>query len=172
MLAAQVSDEANCAFNESFRLSLEGSLSREALQKAWQALFARHDALRMSLVPAGDKMRVHPQAEISIQDVDLSSRPAAEQQSLLNAMIASEGSEPFELVRGPLLRCKLVKLAADKHLLLVTGHHLVCDGWTVNVIVDELGELYSSMVQGSVRTTVACKIFHAICRGNSSAGVA
>ena len=49
MLAAQVSDEANCAYNESFRLNLDGMLDRDALQKAWQTLIARHDALRMSL---------------------------------------------------------------------------------------------------------------------------
>jgi amino acid adenylation domain-containing protein len=119
------------------------------LQQAWQALIARHDALRMSLVPAGDRMRVHPHREIPIQEVDLSSHPAAEQRSLLDAMIAVEGREPFELVQGPLLRCRLVKLATDKHLLLITGHHLVCDGWTVNVIVDEMGELYTAAVQKS-----------------------
>ena len=62
-------------------------------------------------------------------------------------MITAEGRQPFDLVRGPLLRAQLVKLAAEKHLLLVTGHHLICDGWTVNVIVDELGELYSAAIQ-------------------------
>ncbi len=62
-------------------------------------------------------------------------------------MIVAEGTKPFELVEGPLLRCHLVQLGTENHLLLVTGHHLVCDGWTVNVIVDELGELYSAAVQ-------------------------
>ncbi|MES2221037.1 MAG: aminotransferase class III-fold pyridoxal phosphate-dependent enzyme, partial [Acidobacteriota bacterium] len=130
MLAAQVSDEANCAFNGSFRLRLEGKLDREALQHAWQDLIARHEALRMSLVPAGDRMRVHPQRKILIQEVDLSSRSAAEQKSLLDALIVGEGTKPFELVEGPLVRCQLVKLSTEQHLLLVTGHHLVCDGWT------------------------------------------
>ena len=147
MLAAQISDEANCAFNESFRLSLDGTLDQDALKRAWQALVDRHDALRMSLVPAGDKMRVHAHRAIPIQEVDLSSHPANAQQRLLDSMIAVEGRKPFELVQGPLLRAVLVKLAADRHLLLVTGHHLICDGWTVNTIVDELGELYSAAVQ-------------------------
>ena len=147
MLAAQMSDEASCAYNESFRVILNGIVDPAALQQAWQTLIARHDALRMSLVPAKDKMCVHPQREIPIQEVDLSSHPAADQKNLLDAMIAAEGREAFDLVRGPLVRCRLVKLATDKHLLVVTGHHLVCDGWTVNVIVDELGELYSAAVQ-------------------------
>ena len=153
MLAAQVSDEATCAYNESFRLNLDGMLDRDALQKAWKTLIARHDALRMSLVPARDKMRVHPDREIPIQEVDLSGKSAVEQQNLLDTMIAAEGREAFELVEGPLVRAKCVKLANDKHLLLITGHHLVCDGWTVNVIVDELGELYSAAVRKSSAQT-------------------
>ena len=159
MLAAQVSDEANCAYNESFRLSLDGMLDRDGLQRGWQALIARHDALRMSLVPARDKMRVHPHLEIPMRDVDLSSHSAAEKRNLLDGMIAAEGRQPFELVQGPLLRCQLVKLATDKHLLLITGHHLVCDGWTVNVIVDELGELYSAAVKKSSAQLSPAKSF-------------
>jgi hypothetical protein len=159
MLAAQVSDEANCAFNESFRLSLDGVLDGEALQRAWHALTERHDALRMSLVPAGDKMRVHPHREIAIDDVDLSSHPVSVQASLLDALITAEGKKPFELVQGPLIRAQLVKLAKDKHLLLVTGHHLICDGWTVNVIVDELAELYSAGVQKSTVQLSPAKSF-------------
>ncbi|HTU50732.1 MAG TPA: amino acid adenylation domain-containing protein [Acidobacteriaceae bacterium] len=159
MLAAQVSDEANCAYNESFRLTLDGVLDQNALQQAWQALIARHDALRMSLVPARDKMRVHPHFEIPIQEVDLSGHSAAEQRSLLDALIAAEGREPFELVQGPLLRAQCVKLAADKHLLVITGHHLICDGWTVNVIVDELGELYSAAMQTRSAQLLPAKSF-------------
>jgi amino acid adenylation domain-containing protein len=159
MLAAQVSDEANCAFNESFRLSLDGSLDRDALKHAWRALIERHDALRMSLVSAGDKMRVHPHRDILMHEVDLSSHPASTQRSLLDSAMTAEGKQPFELVQGPLLRAQLVKLAADKHLLLITGHHLVCDGWTVNVIVDELGELYSAAVRKSSAQLSPAKSF-------------
>ncbi|HZC43059.1 MAG TPA: condensation domain-containing protein, partial [Acidobacteriaceae bacterium] len=151
--------EANCAFNESFRLSLNGNLDREALRGAWQALVARHDALRMSLVPAGDKMRVHPHREIPIQEVDLSRHSAAEQRRLLDTMFLAEGRQPFDLVQGPLVRAHCVKLATDKHLLLITGHHLVCDGWTVNVIVDELGALYSAVVQKSSAQLPPAKSF-------------
>jgi amino acid adenylation domain-containing protein len=147
ILAAQMSDEASCAYNESFRVILDGVLEPAALHQAWQALIARHDALRMSLMPAKDKMQVHPDRQILMQELDLSSHAAADQKKLLDAMIAAEGREAFDLVQGPLVRCSVVKFATDKHLLVVTGHHLVCDGWTVNVIVDELGELYSAAVQ-------------------------
>lgn len=147
MLAAQVSDEANCAFNESFRLNLEGALNLDALQRTWKSLIDRHDALRMSLVPAGDKMRVHQARTIRLQEVDLTGYSSSAQRGLLDTLITAEGKQPFDLVEGPLLRAQLVKLAAEKHLLVITGHHLICDGWTVNVIVDELGELYSAAIQ-------------------------
>ena len=149
MLAAQVSDEANCAFNESFRLSLEGTLDEEALRMAWRSLLERHDALRMSLVPAGDRMRIHRGRPIAMQDVDLSDHSASAQQDLLDTMIIAEGEQPFELVQGPLVRAQLAKLASEKHVLLVTAHHLICDGWTVNVLVDELGKMYSAALRRS-----------------------
>lgn len=159
MLAAQVSDEANCAFNESFRLSLDGALHLDALQRAWKSLIDRHDALRMSLVPAGDKMRVHRDPAIGLQEVDLTGHSSSAQPSLLDTLIAAEGRQPFDLVQGPLLRAQVVKLAAEKHVLIITGHHLICDGWTVNVIVDELGELYSAAVQNGAAQLAPAKAF-------------
>ena len=70
-------------------------------------------------------------------------------------MIVAEGQSRLSWSQGPLLRASWCKLAAENHVLLVTGHHLVCDGWTVNVIVDELGELYSAAVQKTRRQ--ACR---------------
>ena len=144
MLAAQVSDEANCAFNESFRLGLEGPLEIDVLKVAWKSLLGRHDALRMSLVPAGDKLRIHPERTISIEEVDLVGRPSDAQQERLQSIVAAEGRRTFDLIQGPLLRAQLIKLVPEQHLLLVTAHHLICDGWTVNVLVEELGQLYSA----------------------------
>ncbi len=62
-------------------------------------------------------------------------------------MIADEGAQPFDLAHGPLLRAQLVTLAPERHLLLITAHHLICDGWAVNIIIDELGKLYSAMLR-------------------------
>lgn len=149
LLAAQVSDEAACAFNESFRLRLDGSLDMDVLKRSWQSVLDRHDALRMSLVPARDKMRVHPGQTISIEDVDLTGTSSHAQRKSIENMIAAEGIQPFDLVQGPLVRAHLLKLAPENHLLLVTAHHLVCDGWTVNLLVDELGKTYSALLHNS-----------------------
>lgn len=144
LLAAQVSDEANCAFNESFQLRLQGPLDVDAVKLAWQSLLDRHDALRMSLIPAGDRMRVDRERSISIEQVDLARLGFEAQQEAVQALIAAEGTQPFDLVHGPLLRAKLVQLSPQKNLLVVTAHHLICDGWSVNVIVEELSRMYSA----------------------------
>jgi amino acid adenylation domain-containing protein len=149
MLAAQVSDQANCAFNESFRVELEGGLDAKALATAWTSLLDRHDALRMSPVPAGDRMRVDRDRKIGIDTVELSGRSESAQQQSLNELIANEGNRPFDLAIGPLVRARLVTLAAERQVLLVTAHHLICDGWSVNVLIDELGQLYSATLRGT-----------------------
>ncbi len=149
LLAAQVSDEANCAFNESFQISLHGRLDLEALESAWKNLIARHDALRTTLTPPHDRMIVGHNRNISIERIDVSGHAAEAQTELLEKLIAGEGTQHFDLVRGPLLRAKLVTLASDRHRLLITVHHLICDGWSVNVIVEELRQLYSASLQGA-----------------------
>jgi amino acid adenylation domain-containing protein len=148
MLAAQVSDQANCAFNESFRLDFESPLNEAALDAAWQSLLHRHDALRMSPVPAGDRMRIERDRRIAIERIDLSRNAPDGQRQALDVLIAGEGTQPFDLARGPLLRARLVKLALNRHVLLVTAHHLICDGWSVNVLVEELGAMYSTSLAG------------------------
>ena len=113
LLAAQVSDEANCAFNESFRLVLQGPLDTSALESAWRALLDRHEALRMSLVPSGDRMQIDRQRNIPIDRVNLAEHAPKTQQEWLDRLIAEEGAQPFDLVHGPLLRAQLVTLAPD-----------------------------------------------------------
>ncbi len=149
ILAAQISDEANCAFNESFGLTLQGPLNFGALQSAWNALVARHDALRMRLTSTGDRMRVDTDCQIPIERISLSGAAGGRQDESLRELAAAEGARPFDLAGEPLVRLKLLMLAPERHLLLVTAHHLICDGWSVNIIVDEMGTLYSAALSGS-----------------------
>jgi amino acid adenylation domain-containing protein len=148
LLAAQISDEANRAFNESFRVEFQGTLKLEALESAWQALLRRHDALRMSLNTAGDGMRMDSERPHPIEKVNLTAQSVEKQKELLETLIAAEGTRAFDLAQGPFVRAQLIELAADRNVLIVTAHHLICDGWSVNVLVDELGQLYSASLAG------------------------
>jgi hypothetical protein len=62
--------------------------------------------------------------------------------------VAEEATAPFDLERGPLIRGRLVRLAEDDHVLLLTMHHIVSDGWSMGVLVDELGRLYAAFRAG------------------------
>ncbi|HWZ12245.1 MAG TPA: amino acid adenylation domain-containing protein [Acidobacteriaceae bacterium] len=147
MLAAQAGDEASCAFNECFSLHLQGALRLDALEKSFAAVIATHDALRMTLNADGDRMLIHQQMPMALEQIDLSGHPAQQQEVERKNLITAEGTRPFDLKVGPLIRVSLMKFAEDRHELIITAHHMVCDGWSVNLIVDELGRRYSSLVE-------------------------
>ena len=148
MLAAQAGDEASCAFNECFSIHLRGKLNVDALQQSLQAIVKNHDALRMSIHDDGDRLRIRPDVELALHHTDLSALPASEQEGERKSLITGEGKLAFDLHAGPLIRATLIKFAEDRHELVLTAHHIVCDGWSVNLIVEELGRRYSSIVDG------------------------
>jgi amino acid adenylation domain-containing protein len=146
-LAAQLSDEASCAFNESVTLKMTGTLDEAAFTSTWQQIVARHDALRASFSPTGELMRIAPEATFAYAVSDLSARPA-ETQAVLETLVDRDARTPFDLVNGPVARGHLVRLAPDSHAFIFTSHHIVCDGWSVNVILDEFAQLYAAACKG------------------------
>jgi len=144
-LAAQMSDEASCAFNESVSLRMKGTLNEPALRAAVTLLFNRHDALRASFSPTGEEMRINAARDIELPVHDLSG-PAAEER--LADLLAQDARTAFDLVDTPAARVQLVRMAPDEHVLVFTAHHIVCDGWSINVIVDELAQTYPLLCRG------------------------
>lgn len=151
-LAAQAGDAASCAFNESFRVEFTGQLQREALTSALGQLVERHDALRLTVLASGAGMLLHPSLQVPVAGLDWSAQTGQEQEGSLRALLLQEAEVPFDLTQGPLLRATLVQLAAEKHILVVTAHHIVCDGWSINVLLSELAELYNARVQDRAST--------------------
>jgi amino acid adenylation domain-containing protein len=133
-LSAQLGEEESCSYNEGFTVRLRGTLNEAALREALQTLVDRHEALRATLTEGGDALRIHPRVELAL--------PVVEDQDL-DRLKAEDAATPFDLVHGPLVRAKLVRVAADDHVLFVTAHHIICDGWSVNVLLDELSKLYA-----------------------------
>jgi len=148
-LAAQLSDDASCAYNESLTLHLRGSLNEPALRASIQELVDRHDALRTTFTPTGDRQRFAAQQLVEMPLLDLSGLAPAERDVRLAALKAAEAKTPFDLINGPVVRLQLVRLAPDYHAILFTAHHIVCDGWSTNVLLDELSQLYSAKCQGT-----------------------
>jgi amino acid adenylation domain-containing protein len=145
--AAALGDEANCAFNESVTLRLKGDVQEKELQGALEAAFARHDALRTTISEDGESLVIAPTFGGVIDYVDLTSSsetPTVEsREKTLQAAIDREGKTPFSLTQGPLVRATIFRMAADEVVLLLTGHHIILDGWSVNQLFEEISKFYS-----------------------------
>ncbi len=145
-LAAQLGEEASCSFNESFTLTLDGFLDQAAFLQALKSVIDRHDALHIRFDRNGERFSFIPDFDLGVDIVDLSREGDGEEE--LRAIIDDEAHMPFDLVKGPLARAKLVKLGTDRHAFVFTAHHIVCDGWSMNVLVEELSAAYSALVRG------------------------
>ncbi|HET9620023.1 MAG TPA: amino acid adenylation domain-containing protein, partial [Kofleriaceae bacterium] len=141
-LADRLGPEASLAYNESVSLHLRGELDVPALRAAVRELPLRHDALRATFGADGLTIRAGAAPELEVPLRDLEGLAAAERDLELRAITARHVNEPFDLERGPLVRAELVRLDADHHVLVFTGHHIVLDGWSYWVIVKDLAALY------------------------------
>ncbi|WP_210015437.1 non-ribosomal peptide synthetase [Pseudomonas palmensis] len=132
------------AYNVPTALRLKGALDVEALRRSFEALVARHETLRTTFSHAdGQALQViHAAAPFALH-VDAVQVPAgADRQALIRQWVETETRRPFDLESGPLLRVKLLKLGDDDHVLVLTLHHIVSDGWSMPVMVEELIRFY------------------------------
>jgi len=144
-------DPDSSAYHISGALWLRGALDGEALRASFDALVARHEALR-TLFRSGDDGQVEqvilPEARAHIEQVDLRQEDTDARDRRLRAEIRRLQQTPFDLETGPLLRLGLIRESADAHLLVVVMHHSISDGWSIPVIVNEFSEEYGARVQG------------------------
>lgn len=141
-LADQLGKEGSLAFNLSVSLRLRGPLDVQSLHAALQELVDRHDALRASIGPDGETFCVLERCTLSIETRDLGGMDAAARDHAIDERLRLAVETPFDLALGPLLRAELLRICDDDHLLLLTAHHIACDGWSWWMIVRELGALY------------------------------
>src|SRR6185295_13690793 len=130
-------------------LRLQGPLDTAALRRSLRALVDRHEVLRSRFVTIDGEPRVEliaAEQALVLHEHDFGSEPDAP--AALQALVALEGSEPFDLSVGPLLRVRLVRLSAQDHALLLTQHHIVSDGWSMGVLLRDLGALYGAFASG------------------------
>ncbi len=135
----------NAAYHMPLNLRLRGRLEVPALERAFNQLVNRHEALRTTFVTVeGEgRQRIAAPTAITLPVVDLfGDRTRVE--ARLAQLIDEEGAKPFELGEGPLMRVSLVRLAEDDHVLLLTQHHIISDGWSVGVLTRELGQFYQT----------------------------
>ncbi len=148
-LSDQLGEEASCSYNESFTLHMRGKVNESALKEAFQFVVMRHDALRASFSAEGDFQRFVPTFKLEIPTVDLTHLSPVERHAQLKQIITDDAHTPFKLSDGPLVRAQWVKMESDYDLLIFTSHHIVCDGWSTNVLLDEVSKVYNALNCGT-----------------------
>ncbi|MCV0048839.1 non-ribosomal peptide synthase/polyketide synthase [Pseudomonas aeruginosa] len=139
------------AYNLPSAVRLNGPLDRQALERAFASLVQRHEALR-TVFPRGadDSLAQAPlQRPLEVAFEDCSGLPEAEQEARLREEAQRESLQPFDLCEGPLLRVRLIRLGEERHVLLLTLHHIVSDGWSMNVLIEEFSRFYSAYATGA-----------------------
>lgn len=156
-VASQMSTEASCAYIESVSLELEGPLDRGLMERTIQQLVERHEGLRSVISADGMRVIVQEAMDVPFTFVDLSASDDATRQRELQALADRDMSMPFDLLTGPLFRVHLIKTGADKHLLRLSGHHVIVDGWSLGIIMADVSRLYSALAEG--RAPVLPEVF-------------
>jgi len=135
---------ASCAFNECFSLILTGPLNLQAMQNALQDVVNMHQALRMTFSADGTSLCIYKTAKLAFDYQDISPRSPEQQGAFTRAYYKKDVLTPFDLVKGPLFKVSLFKLNSNEHHLTFVVHHIVCDGWSIGIMMQDLSKLYSA----------------------------
>ena len=140
----------SAAYNIPAAVRLKGSLDLSALNRTFSAIIGRHESLRTTFASLSGRPRqvIHPPTDVVIPIFELSDMPALEREAEVRRVTAEEGQEAFDLESGPLLRLKILRESETEHVLLVTMHHIVSDGWSLGVFVKEVATLYEAYSSG------------------------
>ena len=137
---------ADCTYNIPSALRLKGRLDVPALELALNEIIRRHESLRTTfdVVNGNVSQKIALPSRRSLQIEDLSGIPACERDEKARHRVYEEARRPFDLSQGPLLRVNLLRLSSDEHIALVTMHHIISDGWSVDIFERELTTLYEA----------------------------
>ena len=137
-------------YNIPSALRLAGALTVSVLEQSLQEIVNRHEVLRttFSMVDGEAVQIIAPSLKLTLPVVDLSETAEAEREHEAQRLAKEEGRRPFDLSRGPLFRIRLLQLRKEDHVLLMTLHHSVSDGWSMGVLYRELSVLYEAFSKG------------------------
>ncbi|WNG44099.1 amino acid adenylation domain-containing protein [Archangium minus] len=138
-------------YNMAAPLRLRGPLDVEAFRRACTEVVRRHESLRTTFQKIEDQpfQVIAAPAPHPVPLVSLEAHPPAELETIISRMVREEASQPFNLARAPLVRTTLLRLAPDDHVLLLTVHHIISDGWSETVLVREMAAIYTAAVAGT-----------------------
>jgi len=143
-------EPGSAAYNIPLALRLTGRIDVPALQRAFDEVVRRHEAIRTTFpsVEGLPLQRIAPPFSLELGRMDLRAVAVAAREAELARVLAEEAGRSFSLAEGPLLRACLVALAEEEHVLLLTMHHIISDGWSMGVLVREMTEAYAALSRG------------------------
>jgi natural product biosynthesis luciferase-like monooxygenase protein len=144
-------DRGNALYNVPMALRLNGALDVNALERALNEIVRRHEVLRTTYHEDGGQpvQSIAASLKLALPLADLSRLPPDERARETRRLTAEEARRTFDLARGPVLRARLLRLAAREHVVLLTTHHIVNDAWTKGIFVFELAEIYKAFAAGA-----------------------
>ena len=144
-------DPKSAAYNLRTAVKLEGDLNIPILAQSIQDVADRHEGLRTKIVTANgsSQQQIQAQLDIPLPIIDLSDKTGAELETAVQQASDSEAQTPFDLANGPLFRAKLLKLSENTHILLLTMHHIISDGWSIGILIREIGMLYQTKLSNT-----------------------
>ncbi|MDJ0717356.1 MAG: amino acid adenylation domain-containing protein, partial [Prochloraceae cyanobacterium] len=143
-------ERSTATYNMPGAIRIEGNLDINALQQALSEIVRRHEILRTSFETFNGKpiQVIDPKATIKINLVDLQQIEATERETVLHQQTQIEANTPFNLEIAPLIRCSLFQLSLREYVLFLTMHHIVSDGWSMGIFIQELSSLYRAFSTG------------------------
>jgi amino acid adenylation domain-containing protein len=138
------------SYNEPAAVRIRGALDLAALKGALDQIVARHEVLRTTfqIADGAPVLSVEPNCAVPVQTLDLSGLGAAEQEEQVRLQLRRVSRQPFDLRVPPLLRVTLLRLADTEHVVLLVMHHIVSDGWSLGVLIQELQLLFAAHATG------------------------
>ncbi len=142
-------ETGNPAYNIAFALRLKGLLNLAVLESSINEIVQRHEALRTTFAFVnGQPIQVIAPVSLSLALVDCQEIPPSKRESEVKRLTTQEIQQPFDLTQGSLLRAKLLCLSQQEHILLLTMHHIVADGWSAEVFLQEMAGIYTALLTG------------------------
>jgi len=153
-------EPTSSAYNICSVFRLDGQLQVEALQQAFRQLHRRHESLRTTFraIDGEPWQCIHPDALTELLWEDWSKLPETEVEKQISAVARSEAGHAFDLENGPLVRMRLLQLTPSHSILTLTLHHIIADGWSIGVFLEELAYLYRLALTGDVSSIGELKI--------------
>ena len=140
----------SCAYNSFFILRFTGSLSAIALESSFNEIIRRHEILRtgFTIVEGQPVQVITPFLTIPLEIIDLQNLPLIERKYEAERLAALQYNHHFDLALVPLIKTSLFRLTPEEHWLTINMHHIITDGWSFGLLLEELGILYTAFVNG------------------------